>query len=402
MTDFDKLYDRSETPAEKWERPAMLEHFGREDLLPFWVADSEFKAAPEIIRHLVARAENGIYGYEYRPESLYEAITQWYEERHHWKINPSELCFSHGVMHAVTSLINQHTEQGDGIIVQPPVFFEFRIGIQASQREVVRNPLIENQGHYEMDFAGLEALASEPENKMLILCNPHNPVGRVWTSEELERVGEICLRNGVKVIADEIHADILFRGITFTPFVKAVSEDMAQQCFTCLSPAKTFNIASVTEALVIIPNRVYRERFQQYIDRFFLGKPNTFSVAAMDAAYRYSSSWLDEFLEYLASNLDYLRSFLEERIPRVKLIEPEGTFLVWLDFQELAMDAKELEVFLAQKAGIALNSGYWFGRQGAGFARMTIACPRSMLQKGLERLEEAITGFKVDEKLNDE
>ncbi len=393
MTDFNTLFDRSQSPAEKWEKPAMREHFGREDLLPFWVADMEFQAPPGVIQSLVKRAENGIFGYEYRPDSLLDAIVQWYASRHQWPINKSELCFSHGVMHAITSLINLHTEEGDGIIVQPPVFFEFRIAIQENNRTLVRCPLIKTDKRYEMDFEDLEKQASDPRNKLLILCNPHNPVGRVWTKEELQRLGEICYRHNVRVIADEIHADITFKNYRYTPFNSAVSGEIAQQSFTCLSPAKSFNIASVTDALVVIPNQQYREQYKAYINQFFLGKPNTFSVAAMESAYSHGGEWLNQFLDYLQDNLDYLRDFLNNHIPKVHLVEPEGTFLVWLDFNDLGMDAKELESFLAQKARIALNSGYWFGRQGAGFARMTIACPQSMIKEGLSRLEYAVNAL---------
>jgi len=393
MTDFDILHDRSQSAAEKWDKVAMKEHFGRDDLLPFWVADMEFQAPSNIRGRLVERAENGIYGYEYRPDSLYDAILQWYASRHQWAINKSDLCFSHGVMNAISILINQHTEKGDGIIVQPPVFFEFRIAILENKRKLARNPLIKNGMSYEMDFEDLEKQAAEPRNKILILCNPHNPVGRVWTKEELQRVGEICFKHNVLVISDEIHADITYQNYQYMPYSKAVTEDIAQQSFTCISPAKTFNIASVTDAMVVIPNQEYRQQYEKFVAQYFLGKSNTFAVAAMESAYRNGGEWLDEFLVYLQNNLDFLKDYLGKHIPKVQLVEPEGSFLVWLDFSELNMEAKELESFLAQKARIALNSGYWFGRQGAGYARMTIACPQSMLKEGLSRLEQAVNAL---------
>jgi cystathionine beta-lyase len=393
MTDFDILHDRSQSAAEKWDKVAMKEHFGRDDLLPFWVADMEFQAPSNIRGRLVERAENGIYGYEYRPDSLYDAILQWYASRHQWAINKSDLCFSHGVMNAISILINQHTEKGDGIIVQPPVFFEFRIAILENKRKLVRNPLIKKGMSYEMDFENLEEQAAKPRNKILILCNPHNPVGRVWTKEELQRVGEICFKHNVFVISDEIHADITYQNYQYMPYSKAVTEDIAQQSFTCISPAKTFNIASVTDAMVVIPNQEYRQQYEKFVAQYFLGKSNTFAVAAMESAYRNGGEWLDEFLVYLQNNLDFLKDYLGKYIPKVQLVEPEGSFLVWLDFSELNMEAKELESFLAQKARIALNSGYWFGRQGAGYARMTIACPQSMLKEGLSRLEQAVNAL---------
>lgn len=369
----------------------MLEHFGRDDLLPFWVADMEFQTASEIQSRLLKRVENGIFGYETRPDTLYNAIINWYIRRHHWVIRKTDLCFSHGVMNAITILIKQHTKKGDGIIVQPPVFFEFRIAILENKRMVVKNPLIKNGSHYEIDFKNLEKQAAIPRNKILILCNPHNPVGRVWTKDELKRVGEICTKHKVLVISDEIHADITYHNIQYTPYVTAVTEDLAQQSFTCLSPAKTFNIASVTDSMLVIPNQKFREKYESFTNRYFLGKPNTLSVTAMEAAYCHGDRWLDSLLDYLQANLDHLRYYLENHLPEVRLVEPEGSFLVWLDFTKLNMDAKELEYFLVQKAGIALGSGYWFGRQGAGYARMTIACPRSMLDEGLSRLKKAIS-----------
>ncbi len=397
MTDFDKLHDRSQSTAEKWDKKAMRKHFGRDDLLPFWVADMEFQASPIIRDSLAKRAENGIYGYEYRPDSLYDAILHWYESRHQWEIDKSHLCFSHGVMNAITILINQHTEKGDGIIVQPPVFFEFRIAILENKRKFIRSPLIKAGQRYEMDFENLEKQAAKPRNKILILCNPHNPVGRVWTKEELQRVGEICFKHNVLVILDEIHADITYQNYKYTPYSQAVTEEIVQQSFTCISPAKTFNIASVTDAMVIIPNQEYRQQYKKFADQYFLGKSNTFTVAAMESAYRNGGEWLDEFLLYVQSNLDFLKDYLANHIPKVQLVEPEGSFLVWLDFTALNMDAKELESFLAQKARIALNSGYWFGRQGAGYARMTIACPQPMLKEGLSRLEQAINALPKTE-----
>jgi len=393
MTDFDKFQDRSQSAAEKWDKSAMLKYFGRDDLLPFWVADMEFTVPPQVIDGLTERAQNGVFGYEYRRESLTDAIIQWYSDRHQWKINKSDLCFSQNVMHAICLLINQHTDKGDGIIVQPPVFFEFRLAVIENKRKLIRNPLKKVGQHYEIDFDDLEEKAAKPRTKMLILCNPHNPVGRVWKKEELQRVGEICKKHDVLVIADEIHADINYKNHAYTPYISAVLDEIAQQSFSCLSPAKTFNIASVTDAFVIIPNQKYREQYESFADKYFLHKTNSFTVVAMETAYRTGGDWLDELLKYLQANLDYLRTYLKEKIPKVRLVEPEGTFLVWLDFNELGLDAKELEKFLTQKARIALNSGYWFGRQGAGYARMTIACPQAMLHEGLSRLEKAINSL---------
>jgi cystathionine beta-lyase len=392
MTDFDILQDRSQSAAEKWDKASMLKHFGRDDLLPFWVADMEFKTPPNVCSSLVERAENGIFGYESTQDSLYNAIIHWYSTRHHWMINKPELCFSRGILNAISMLINLYTEKGDGIIIQPPVFFEFRLTIIENKRKVIRNPLKRVDQRYQMDFDDLEEKAADPRTKMLILCNPHNPVGRVWEREELQRVGEICKQHHVLIISDEIHGDIVYPGHQYIPFA-SVSDEIAQNSFTCLSPAKTFNIAAVTDAIVIIPDQEYRKQYKQFASQLIINKTNAFSVVAMESAYQAGDEWLDQLLNYLQGNLSYLRDYLKNHIPKVQLIEPEGTFLVWLDFRELGMETKQLESFLVQQARLALNSGYWFGRQGAGYARMTIACPRSMLAEALSRLEHAVHEF---------
>ncbi|MBL7030584.1 MAG: pyridoxal phosphate-dependent aminotransferase, partial [Candidatus Marinimicrobia bacterium] len=382
IPDFDRIIDRSNSPAEKWNKPAMLRLFGRDDLLPFWVADMEFQVPNTVQKNLVSRAKNGIFGYEYKQDSLYQSIIQWYAIRHHWKIDRSHLCFSRGILNAIATLINIHTEEGDGIIIQPPVFFEFRLIIRDNNRNIIRNPLKIVDGKYGIDYDDLEEKASDSKTKMLILCNPHNPVSRVWTKDELKRVGEICLRHNVFIVTDEIHGDFVFNGHHYTPFA-SISIEIAQNSVTCISPAKTFNIAAVTDGFVIIPNEKYREQYNVFTKRLIIHKTNAFSVVAIETAYRSGSEWLDHLLDYLQDNINYIRTYLGERIPKVKLVNPEGTFLIWLDFRQLGMDVKELESFLAQKAGIALNSGYWFGRQGAGYARMTIACPKSMIVEGL-------------------
>ena len=395
MTDFNELQDRSRSTAEKWNREDWLEHFGNDELLPFWVADMEFKAPPVVCDSLVKRAENGIFGYEYRPDSLTDAVVHWFEQRHQWSISSTDLCFSNSVLNAISILINLHTEPGDGIIIQPPVFFEFRLTIMDNRRKVVRNPLKLVDNHYQMDFDDLEEKAANPRTRMLILCNPHNPVGRVWTREELQRLADICNKHQVLIIADEIHSDIVYSGYKYIPFA-SLSEAVAQQSFSCLSPAKTFNIASVTDAMVVIANEQYRKQYQDFAGRYLFHKNNAFNTIAMESAYSQGGAWLDELLVYLQANLDYLERYLKENIPQVKLIKTEGTFLAWLDFRELGIETKALEKFIAQEAGIAINPGYWFGRQGAGFARMTIACPRAMLKEGLARLERAINGLQAD------
>jgi cystathionine beta-lyase len=393
MPDFDIVHGRSQSASLKWDKKGMERDFGRTDLLPFQVADMEFRGPRRVTDSLVERANSGIYGYEARPSTLTGAIVDWYAQRHAWSIDPSHFCFGRNVMNLLAMLINMHSEEGDGVITQPPVFFEFRLCINANNREQIRNPLLWDGSTYRMDFDDLENRAADPRAKLMILCNPHNPVGRVWEEGELRRVGEICHRHGVLVIADEIHGDFVYSDYRYRPYASVVEGELAQKSLTCLSPAKTFNISSVTEAAVVIPDQTNREMFEQFAFKYFVDRPEAFSTVAMETAYRHGAEWLDELLAYLQDNVAFTRQFLQDLIPKVKLVEPQGTFLLWLDFRELGMDAKELEAFLAQEARIALSQGYWFGRQGAGYARMTIACPRTMLEEGLQRLEQAVSSL---------
>ena len=385
---FDQIFDRNEYPTMKWHQAQWKEHFGYDDLLPFWVADMDFQAPPVVIESLQKRAEHGIFGYEYKKDSFFDALIDWYANRHQWRINPAYLETCPSVLSAIGILIDQHSELGDGIIVQPPVFFEFRMVIRSNGRRMVKNPLKLVNGKYQMDFEDLEAKAADPKTKMLILCNPHNPVGRVWTREELTQAGEICRAHNVLVISDEIHGDIVYPPNKYTPFA-SISDELAEASFTCLSPGKTFNIPGLSDAMAIIPNEGYRNRFHDFAHRYQINKTNVFASAAIEAAYNEGDPWLDELLKYLQKNIDFLQIYLQENLPEVKLIEPEGTYLVWLDFQGLGLGTKELAVFLAQKAHIALNPGYWFGREGAGYARMTIASPRPILEEALQRLKDA-------------
>lgn len=393
VTDFDTPTDRSGSNAEKWDRAGLREYFGRDDLLPFWVADMEFRAPPVVIAGLSERAAEGIFGYEKRPAGVVDAFREWQRIRHGWNVDSEQICFNPGVLSAIGAFISLCTEEGDSIIVQPPVFFEFRVAIRGMGRKMVTNPLVRADAQYEIDFDDLEKKAADPTAKMLILCSPHNPVGRVWTANELERLGAICHRHGVFILSDEIHGDILYSRSQHRPFLSVVSPEIGQNSAACLSPAKTFNIASVTEAASVIPNPALRRRFEQYFARHLISGPAAFSSVAMECAYRSGGPWLNELLAYLQGNIVYMRAFLEAEVPGVQLVEPQGTYLAWLDLRGLGLETKDLARFLVEHARLALNPGYWFGRQGAGYARMTIACPRPMLEEGLGRLASAVKGL---------
>ena len=389
---FDKIIDRHQYPTQKWRADDLKQHFGSEDVLPFWIADMDFSAPPAVVEKLTARVQQGVYGYEYRPDSYYESIINWYAQRHQWTIARPHIQPCPGVLSAIAILISQHSQEGDGVIVQPPVFFEFRLVIRKNGRKIVKNALQLVDGRYQIDFDDLETKAADPRNKILILCNPHNPVGRVWTRAELARVDEICRQHDVRVISDEIHGDIVYQPHRYTPFA-SLSETAAQNAFICLAPAKTFNLAGMVDGMVIIASDDYRQQYDYFADRYQINRTNVFISVATEVAYSEAGPWLDELLAYLQQNITFIQDFLDQHIPQVKLVEPEGTYLVWLDFSGLGLDAKELAQFLAQQAQLALNSGFWFGREGAGFMRMNIASPRAVLEEAMMRLQTAVEGL---------
>jgi len=389
---FDEQLDRNEYPTMKWSRAFLAEHFGNEEAIPMSVADMDLKAPPSVIEQLQKRVTHGIFGYEYQPENYFDPLKAWYQNRHGWKIDQQHIEPCPSILNAISILINQHSNEGDGVILQSPVFFEFRMVVKSNNRKIVKNPLKLIEGQYQMDFEDLKSKAADPNSKILILCNPHNPVGRVWTEPELEQVAAICEQHGVFVIADEIHGDFAFLPHRYIPYL-TVSESASQHAAACISPGKTFNIAGMVDAITIMPNEMHRHKFHEVAHRYQINKVNVFTSIAIEAAYCGGADWLDALLIYLQGNVELIRGFLGENASTVSLIEPEGTFLVWLDFRELGFGVKALGKFLAEEAKIALSPGYWFGREGAGFARMTIGCPRSTIKRSLDNLANAVKGL---------
>ena len=386
---FDDHIDRNQYPTIKWSKSFLVEHFGNEDAIPMSVADMDLKAPPSVIEQLQKRVAHGIYGYESKSERYFDALEAWYQNRHDWKINRHEIEPCPSILNAVSILINQHSSKGNGVILQSPVFFEFRMVVKSNDRRIVKNALKLVEGQYQIDFDDLETKAANPNNKILILCNPHNPVGRVWTKTELAQVAAICMRHDVFVITDEVHGDFAFPPHRYISYL-TIAESAAQNAAACISPAKTFNMAGMVDAITIIPNETHRHRFHEFAHRYQMNKVNVFASIATEAAYSEGSDWLDALLVYLKGNVYLIRGYLQANDINVSLIEPEGTFLVWIDFRRLELDAKALEKFLAQEAQIALSPGYWFGREGAGFARMTIGCPRSTIRRSLDHLAAAV------------
>jgi len=388
LFNFDEEIDRREVPALKPHR-LVLDADGI-DLFPAGVADMDFRVSPAILEAMERRLRHGVFGYETVPDGLMPALTEWFETRHGWRIDPATILRAPNVLNSLAIAAALFTQPGDGVIVQPPVFFDFYDIIAENERELVSNPLTLRNGQYEIDFDGLERLAAQARTRMLYFCNPHNPVGRVWKRGELERLAEICRRNDVLVVSDEIHADITFPGHPFTPFASLSAAD-AQNSIICISPAKSFNIASCCSSFTVVADEDKRRAFQAENSRLTVNKNNAFASVAMEAAYRAGGAWLDAALDYIQGNLALVRERLA-RLPGVDLIEPEGTFLLWLDFRGLGLAPDDLTAFLRTKAKWAVTRGPAFGDEGIGFARLNIACTRARLAAALDQLEGALAG----------
>ena len=368
--------------------PASLSrHFGGGDgLLPLWIAEPYVDLAPEVTAALEGRASSGWYGYETRPRNVFDAFWAWMAARHGWDGSGLRISVSPSVGTSIGVLIEQLTEPGEGVILQPPVFTDFKPLITSADRTVVRNPLVLTKDGYRVDFDDLAAKAADPANRMLILCNPHNPVGRVWTRDELADVAAICARHDVFVIADEIHGDLALPPFRFTPFGSLASDSGVSWAATH-GPIKTFGLAGVCDTLLITDDEHVTELFRSRSSQLHLTRNNVFGIAAFEAAYSTGGSWLDNLLDLVAANI----ALLQDRLPDgIELIAPEGTYLAWLDFRQIDMDVPELAGWLASSSHLALSPGHWFGREGAGFARMTIAAPTEQIQEAIDRLTRAV------------
>ncbi|HBW34360.1 MalY/PatB family protein [Desulfosporosinus sp. BICA1-9] len=384
--DFDQIIDRNKTSCVKWDFNQRI--FGREDILPLWVADMDFQAPQAVVEALVNRAQHGIYGYSNSMDGYYEALIDWMKNRHDWLIEREWITFSPGIVPALNELVRSLTKAGDKIILQSPVYPPFFQAIKNHGREVVNNQLRLENGRYTMDFTDLEEKFASGV-KMMILCSPHNPVGRVWDRDELDRLGQLCLAYDVLVISDEIHGDLIFEGYRHIPFA-SLSSDLAQQSIVCTAPSKTFNLAGLQTSNLIIPNPKYRQAFLASLDLTGIHNPNVFGITALEVAYQQGAEWLNQLMHYLEGNVEFLMSFLARELPQIGLIKPEGTYLVWLDFRSLGLEPKDLHKFLVHKAGVGLNAGYLFGPGGEGFARLNLGCSRAVLEEGLRRIKTAV------------
>ena len=375
--DFDKITDRRATNSYKWDSAP-------EGVLPMWVADMDFRTAPAIIDALQKRVAHGIFGYTRVPDAYYDAVTSWFSRRHGWDIDREWIIYTSGVVPAVSAVIKALTVPGDKVIVQTPVYNCFFSSIRNNGCEIVSNPLRRTADTYEMDFDALERCAADPRAKVMLLCNPHNPAGRVWTPDELTRLGNICLRNGVTVVADEIHCELVYQGFKYTPFA-SLSDAFLHRSVTCVSPSKAFNIAGLQIANIVAFDNDLRSRIDKAININEVCDVNPFGVAATIAAYNEGEEWLCQLLDYLHGNYEAMAEFCRRELPEFPIARLEGTYLVWMDCSSLGMSSDALEHALLDDACLWLNAGTMYGAEGEGYMRWNIACPRSVMLDGLNR-----------------
>ena len=389
--DFDKVIDRRNTDSLKYD---FAERRGMpKDILPLWVADMDFAAPDEVINALVDKAKHGIYGYSEGRDDYFDAVAGWYKSYFQWTLKREWLIKTPGVVYAVTTAIRGLTDIGDGVLIQEPVYYPFREAIEVNDRKVVVNELTYSQGAYTIDLEDFEQKIVEEKVTMFILCSPHNPVGRVWTEKELIGMGQICLKHGVLVVADEIHADFTYPGYTHHVFAD-LKDEFAPITITCTAPSKTFNLAALQLSNVLIIDQQLRRKFKQEVTRSGYSQPNIMGLVSCHAAYTYGHEWLKALKDYLRSNLVFFKAYLAEHVPEAKVIEPEGTYLVWVDVSQvpkfIGMSDKEINHFMVNKANLWLDAGPMFGNGGQGFQRFNIACPRSVLEKALSQLVRAL------------
>ncbi len=381
--DFDTLIPRRGTNAYKWDSPSAPTD---KDVLPLWVADMDFRVAPAITDALAKRVAHGIFGYVRVPDAYYAAVTRWFERRHGWAFEKEWMIYTSGVLPAIAAILRALTEPGDGVVVQTPVYNCFFSSIRNSGCRIVSNPLKYEDGTYRIDFDDLERKVQEPGVKLLLLCNPHNPAGRVWTREELCRIGDICLRNRVTVLSDEIHCELVFPGHTYTPFA-SLSDEHLWNSITCLSPSKAFNIAGLQIANIVARNEDVRRRIDRAINIHEVCDVNPFGIEATIAAYNEGEEWLLALLDYLKANYDCLCAFFQAHLPQLPVTRLEGTYLVWTDCRALRLPSDAMQARLLEQTGLWLNSGTMYGAEGEGFLRWNIACPRAVLQDALQRFK---------------
>lgn len=385
--DFDTVIDRRNTNSVKHD--FAVEHGYSTDVLPLWVADMDFKAPDCVLEALKKSVEHGIFGYSATKDDYFQAIANWFHKHFDWQVEKEWMIQAPGVVFALSAAVRVATQPGDAVLVQPPVYYPFYSVIKNNDRKIVESCLLYENGRYTIDFADVESKITENDVKLFILCSPHNPVCRVWTVEELQKLGAICRRHGVKVISDEIHCDFTFPGHPHTPFVKACP-DMAADTILCTAPSKSFNLAGLQASNIFIPGRALREAYQTEMDRISYESLNCLGAVACQAAYEGGEAWQEACKAYMRDNLAYVRSFLAEHLPQIRLVEPEGTYFAWLDCTGLGLSKEQLDELIIHKAGLWLDTGSIFGQCAQLFQRVVLASPRAILEKAMKQLEAAV------------
>lgn len=389
---FNEKVDRSKNHAAKWEE--MGAKFGSNDLLPMWVADMDIKTVPEVVEAIKEKADQAIFGYVYRPASYYETAAAWCEKRFGYKIDPKTLIHSPGVVPSMNMLVKMLTKEDEKVLIQIPVYPPFAASVKTGKRTLVTNELVKDEnGYYTIDFEDLEKKLSDEKVTLMILCNPHNPVGRVWKKEELQKIGDLCVKYNVRILADEIWRDLVLPGYTHTP-IASLSREIENITITCFSPTKTFNIAGLQASFAVFPREEEWKAFDNELGEMDIKRNNPFSLVGFEAAYNHGEEWLSELLVHLDGNAQYVVDFVKERLPEIKTVKPEGTYLMWLDFNGLNITPEEITDMLIKDAKVAMNDGASFGENGKGFARMNIACPRYMVEDAMARIEKAVKNLK--------
>ena len=388
--DFDKVVDRKNTSCLKYD--FAVKRGMPADILPLWVADMDFKTSSYIQDAVAAQAEHGIYGYTESGDSYFEAVQSWFFTHYDWKVEEKWLVKTPGVVFALAMAVQAFTQENDAVMIQQPVYYPFSGVIKDNGRRIIDNTLVQDEaGSYHMDLADFEEKIIREKVKLFFLCNPHNPVGRAWTREELEKIGDICYRHHVLIVSDEIHADFVYN--RKHQVLVNLKKEYEEITITCTAPSKTFNIAGLQVSNIFIPDNQLRHRFKRQIAASGYSQLNAAGLVACEAAYRYGEEWYNGVKAYIRENISFTKKFLEERIPKVKMLEPEGTYLVWVDFRALGLSKRELEDLIIHKAGLWLDSGAIFGAAGEGFQRINVACPRVTLQTALEKIETAVNNL---------
>lgn len=392
VCNFDTIIERKNTDCLKYD---FAEKRGRpKDVLPFWVADMDFPVADEITAALKARLEHPVFGYSEAGDSYYEAVVSWYERYFGYSIKPEWITKTPGVVFALAMAVRAYSRPGDAVLIEQPVYYPFTEVIEDNARKLINVPLVRESGCYRMDYAGIECAIAKENVKLLLLCSPHNPVGRVWERSELEQLGDICLKHGVIIVSDEIHSDFVWGANKHTIFA-SLGEKYAAKSVICTAPSKTFNLAGLQISNIVIPDKDLRRAFRRAVNAAGYSQCNTLGLVACEAALRHGGEWLKAAKAYIYSNILFTRDYLEKYLPAIKMQVPQGTYLVWLDFSALGLDARTRELWLWHKAKLWLDSGAIFGPSGEDFERINVACPRALLLQGLEQLRQAVDSLKA-------